>query len=45
MSSATLPNTLPAPPTANIATNKSPTRSAGAVVFPPLGSDAPVRRS
>ena len=34
MSSATLPNTLPAPTTAIFATNKSPIRSAGLVVFP-----------
>jgi len=37
MSSATLPNTLPAPTTATFATHKSPTRSAGVVAVPPLG--------
>jgi hypothetical protein len=41
MSSATLPNTLPAPTTAIFATNKSPIRSAGAVAIPLLGIDAP----
>ena len=43
MSSATLPNTLPAPTTAIFATNKSPIRSAGVVAFPLMnsGSDAP----
>lgn len=41
MSSATLPNTLPAPTTAIFATNKSPIRSAGLGVFPSFaGSDA-----
>jgi len=34
MSSATLPNTLPAPTTATIATNKSPNQSAGLAAFP-----------
>ena len=44
MSSATLPNTLPAPTTASLATNKSPIRFAGVVAIPPSmksGSDAP----
>jgi len=43
VSSTTLPNTLPAPTTASFATNKSPIRSAGVVVFPLVksGSDAP----
>jgi hypothetical protein len=41
MSSATLPNTLPAPTTASLATNKSPIRSTGVVAFPSMGSDAP----
>jgi hypothetical protein len=41
MSSATLPNTLPAPTTAIFATNKSPIRSAGAVAIPLMGSDTP----
>jgi len=40
MSSATLPNTLPTPATATIATNKSPNRSAGLAAFPLLGSVA-----
>ena len=41
MSSATLPNTLPAPTTAIFATNKSPIRSAGLGAFLPYaGSDA-----
>ena len=41
MSSATLPNTLPAPTTASFATNKSPIRSTGVVAVPLVGSDTP----